>query len=217
MFDVTTAILHHDLYRVVPCCLCGAEWEEQWVSVALVVKERPLGDLCPRCLGSVPKTAARRVHEFGKRLQAVYGQMREYLTQPLPQMPPMGNVEEIKAATAKVQERAAQLRALGQQQREITAQRFGFSRQSLSQLTKLQQDLSRLFLDLRRQGMPLGEGQELVALETSLSQLEHWPTKLAEVIKLERSYYRQQFREASDHEIRRTVDDRYFQFLTQPA
>ena len=81
MFDLSTTIVHHDLYRVIPCCLCGAEWEEQWVSVALLIQGKgTLGDLCPRCLVTTPKSRAHRLHELGQRLGNFTAQVQEYLT-----------------------------------------------------------------------------------------------------------------------------------------
>jgi CheY-like chemotaxis protein len=218
MFDLTTSIIHHDLYRVIPCCLCGAEWEEQWVSVALLVQgERQLGNLCPRCLASTPKARASRVRELGQRLASMHSQVRDCLTQPLPQVPPPGNVEALQAQAALMRERTDRMRAATQQWRETNAQYWGVTRQSLAHLAKLHQELHRLLSETRRLGAPVSEGQELAVLENSLVRLDHWPTKLAEVIQLERNCYRQQFTDPTEHAIRRAVDDRYYHFLAQSA
>jgi hypothetical protein len=210
MLDLTTTIIHHDLFRVLPCCLCGAEWEERWVGVALVARGRALGDLCPRCLGFTPKTAIKRLRDFGERLKTLGGQMQECLMLPLPQVPPLGSVDAIQAETARVKERTVQMREIGQQLRDANAQCWALTRQSLAQLAKLQQELQRCF-ELK------GETEGLALLEDGLSRLETWPTRLAEPIRIERACFAQLNDTMSDLEVRRSVDDRYYKFLYQAA
>jgi hypothetical protein len=68
MNRVRVELLNHSLMRTVPCCLCGSEWEELLVGVALVVGPAVAGDLCPRCLSREPADAAARLRALMREL-----------------------------------------------------------------------------------------------------------------------------------------------------
>jgi hypothetical protein len=218
MNDLSTRIIHHDLYRLIPCCLCGAEWDEQWVGVTLFVREQPLGDLCPRCLNRSPQEGARRMRDLYQRLAHLYVQTRELLTASPPSKMLPDTVEELQAEAARVRERTEQLRNITKQRRALATEFHTISAQTQAQLLKLQMDFRRLREALRWSGGGTETDlPEVEVLEHGLVQLEHWPTKLAQVIQAERACFLQQVTGMEELFVRRAVDDRYHQFLASPA
>jgi hypothetical protein len=69
--DIRVEILQHGEYRAAACCLCGAEWDENLLAVALFTGGQLLGDLCPRCLSRTPGEAASA--PTGRLLQVAKG------------------------------------------------------------------------------------------------------------------------------------------------
>lgn len=212
MLNLTVKIVHHDLYRAVPCCLCGAEWEEQWVGVTLMVQDQALGDLCPRCLSQKPQRGAQRFHELHSKLDDLYFRTREHLLRAQLKGPLPITAEELTDQAARVRESTEQLRTLAQQRRAVSAELFGITRQTQTQLLKLQADLQRLM-----NGAKPADAQGVEVLEQSLLRLESWPIKLGQVLQAERTCFLQQFGGMEELFVRRAVDDRYHHFLTTPV
>lgn len=208
MTELTTGIVYHDQYRTIPCCLCGEEWEEEWVGVALFVQNQAVGDLCPRCLSRPPQEGARRLHELCRRLRDLCRRSEENLAQAGPRLPLPADPEALRAEAARVREITAQTRALTALRRAISVEFQVFRQHTQAQLAKLHVDLLRVQAEARSATEPPD-----VPLEALLSQMDQWPTRLAQVIQAERACFLQQCADEGGYFVRRAVDDRYAQFL----
>ncbi|MFO0925470.1 MAG: hypothetical protein U0736_00295 [Gemmataceae bacterium] len=194
--QIEVYLIPHGSYREVACCLCGKEWAEQLVGVALLYRARAVGDLCPRCLDRTP---AESVAILFRALAST-----DAPTDGLPPADLGRRVEELLARSAAVQAVSRRVRQFSASQREESAQARGEVRRTIEELAANR----RL-----RTAPPDEDGLGwLIDLTAQLAGLDGWPTTVNDVIRAERSAFLQRVA-LSESDLDRVVDARYREAL----
>ncbi len=196
MGELRVAIRAHDQFLRVLCCLCGAAWDEQFVSATLAAGPSPVGQLCPRCLSRPPSDAAARLRALWAELQAAGGGP--------PPAAPAGGPDDPG-------ERVARLRREGQRLRSLTGRVIGLSA------------AARAENQSRRRGAgdtgpgPGGWPDALLLLAERLAGMAYWGVTVRDVMHAEQVRFLCRYGCRDDRDVRRAVDDRYRAFLAAPA
>lgn len=230
MEGLRTELLVHSEVRTVPCCLCGSEWEEQLVGVALIAGQSILGDLCPRCLNRKPADTAVQMKTL----------VSELLGSPVEgALPPGAGPERLKYWTAQLRQWSdhllslaklacavsAELRAAVDKSRQERADNWATLRRTIAESRRLR-SRSDVTLDARWEPQggatpgvpwPAGETRGLLLLADRLAVMEQWDTTVEEVVEAERLTFRQRYGWFDDQLLERVVDNRYRDFLAPLA
>lgn len=187
---LSTLLVCHPSRRTVTCCLCGAEWEEYYLSVALLDEGESLGTLCPRCLRRSPRETADRLAALSQELDALFrGRTGE--ENPLDQV-------------ARLLRECHRLRALS---RDIRRTHFELRERLRVECSRLQMSPR----DLWTAALP--QPSAILELSQKLRASNAWSLTVEKVIAAERKHLECVFPGLDELSLSRVVDDRYREFL----
>jgi hypothetical protein len=221
--SLSTKILFHDRIRAISCCLCGRDWEEHWVSVALYAHGKKLGGMCPDCLRRQPRGVAARLRAQSDLLAQALLEVNQSTGAP-------GESSEMSMQVAHVRAASMGMCAAAKQFLDKT----GKEAQTLAEeRAVLQKDIG---ISMQRRRLPkqgsadqipipsiLTEHVEQAAMETTVlrtaaERLEHsgeWTTTLEALIAAEERCHRQRFPKRGAQAVHAAVRERYEQLLLE--
>ena len=231
VFRLTTDVRVHDAFRSITCCLCGRQWDEQFVGVALLESEIALGSVCPQCLMQTPQTAATRISGHEKDWRDLFDEVRRSSTE----QPELQRLQEKITALAQrgthlrsittallakglaLQERARRLRQELTEQAAKAQHAVAESRRRREQPDEAPsvQSPTETADVLANLANRLGDAERLSIFSGELARMERWPTTVCDAVALERRCFLRHFPSLGDYALQRMVDDRYQAFLGQ--
>jgi hypothetical protein len=222
--NLKTDLVIHSRHPVISCALCGNPWEQHYVGAVLLDGEERAGDLCPRCLDREPGQSAEVVRRRAARLRSYREELADCIERALPQHIPR-DPAEIEAVATRYQTDQRDLRTLA----ERIHRDFAELRDLIDQNCREEDDphtdvpTSRKQLAHRRECYEHVAqradrlAQEVLALAERIAGEGSWPTRLAELIDVERFLFWQRFPGMRGEDLHRLVDKRYQDFLARQA
>jgi hypothetical protein len=226
MQELGTEIVPHEQFREVVCCLCGRVWAQHFVAVTLVVGDRPLGDLCPRCLHCTPVQVAGPLVAAASRLSALYDELEQCSPGASPNGPDefrqalvrfLEASRSIRAIARLAREWSAEVRVRSGRTRELSERLLENARRTRDEATALQPVESRP----RDRPLPYSgvvhDAEPVRHFARALAELWQWPTTVDQVIDAEMAHFLNRYPGLSREEVRVAVEERYREYLAVPS
>ncbi len=198
-----TMLASHEQLRTIVCCLCGAAWDEQYVSVVLLSDQERMGELCPRCLSRTPQDLAAQLEATAARLNALYRELLD--TGPptdviLPAPGAEGQFARLREETARLLAESSHVCATS-----VTLwARTRTARQASAGLPPTPAAQAPLVA---------AHAEAVRALAEQLANLAGWPTSIQQTMDREQLAIMKQLSVTAPGDLRRLVADRYREFL----
>jgi hypothetical protein len=219
MIRLTTEVRAHDLHRVVCCCLCGTQWEEQLVAVNLLACDQEVGTLCPRCLERRPAELAHELIESATRLRRLREELEAVLVdQPVVVVTTGTGATAEPAACSQGRPTLLDLsRQIREQARRVRPAAVA-ARRALGAFPRAQARLHpELVAALPHRPWVLDQTELVCLLAAGLARLDAWPATVDEVVRAERRRLTQRYVGVAEHDARRAVEGRFTEFLVSPG